>query len=120
MLRTPKTWLALAATGTALALVTAPALADSITVSDADNDAVELIGSEMTGVDDFEIDLRSVVVDHGLTDLKITSTFSGTYEDSWTEMYVDVDTNLDGRPDYYAVWSKSAGVSGVRPARFAA
>lgn len=113
MLRTPKTWLALAATGTALALATGPALADSITVSDADDDAVEIYDGEATP-GDHDIDLRSVVIDHGSSDLRITSAFSVTEETSWTEIFVDVDTNLDGQADYFGFWSKSAGSGVVR------
>lgn len=102
----------LAATATALVITAAPAAADVYDLPDPDNDAIAVTGGGIS-IGDFDIDLRNIRIDHQETNLAVTSTFSYTNADSWTDMQLKLDTNSDRIPDYTALWSKDAGVAGV-------
>lgn len=93
-------------------MTAAPAAADVYDLPDPDDDAIAITNSGLS-VGDFDIDLRNIRIDHGTTNLAVTSTFSYTNADSWTDLHVQIDTNADRVPDYTALWSKDAGVAGV-------
>jgi hypothetical protein len=95
-----------------LALAVAPAFATVTNVPDADDDAFVITDAGVS-VGDYDIDLRNVRIDHGTKSLMLTSTFSYTGADSWTDVTAVLDTNLDGIPDYKALWSQGDDVAGV-------
>lgn len=98
--------------GTSLLLLAAPAFAGTTVVGDPDDDAWAVTTSGII-VGDHDIDLRSVLIDHGTQSLQLVSTFSFTNADSWTDLQASIDTNLDDVADYTVLWSKDYGVAGV-------
>lgn len=105
-------WLAAAAAALSLALAAGPALADTITISDADDDAFSLVDGTVS-VGDYDIDLRAVRIDHGASVLTIASTFSFVNSDSFTSLMVKLDTNRDGVADFGVLWTPDDGTQGV-------
>lgn len=98
--------------GTSLALLAVPAFAGTTVVSDPAEDALAITDYQVT-VGGYDIDLRSVFIDHGTRSLQIVSTFTYTDADSWNNLRLSIDTNLDGVEDYFVLWAKESGVSGV-------
>jgi hypothetical protein len=107
-----KSRLGVAASGVALLLAAGPATADVINLPDADDDAFAITASNVT-VGDYDIDLRSVLIDHGTSSVLVASTFTYTNADSWTDLTVQFDVNGDRVSDYTALWSKDSGAHGV-------
>jgi hypothetical protein len=98
--------------GLSLALAVAPAFATVTDVPDADDDAFVVTDAGVS-VGDYDIDLRNVRIDHGTKYLRLTSTFSYTVAESWTDFTAWFDTDHDGVADYEALWSQGDDVAGV-------
>lgn len=104
--------LSLSAVGLCLSLGAGTAFAGTGVVNDPSMDALAITSSGVT-VGDFDIDLRTVNIDHGTRSLQITSTFTYTDANSWNNLNALIDTNGDGIGDYTVLWSKDGGVAGV-------
>lgn len=101
-----------ASIGTTLALLAVPAFAGTTIVGDPAEDAVAVTEYGIA-FGEYDIDLRSVSIDHGTESLQVVSRFTYTNAESWNNLTLSIDTNLDGVPDYTVLWSKEDGVSGV-------
>lgn len=97
---------------TALLLAAGPASADVQDIPDPVLDAFALTTSNIT-YGSYDIDLTNVRIDHQAENVVVTSTFSYTNIDSWTQIRAQFDINGDRIPDYAALWGKDPSGSGV-------
>jgi hypothetical protein len=110
-----KKWMAGVSAGVLGMLTAGSAAAETTAVTDNALDALTFTSSGVS-FGDFNIDLRSVRIDHGTATLEVTSMFTFTRTDSWNTLNLSVDTTGDSVEDYLVSWAKGRGVTSVRDA----